>query len=318
MTVRTALAELQRQGLIEKRNGVGSFLTKRAERRSGLIGLIIPDYHSIEFFAEFKTELEQLAKRLNYRITLVTTDAIEPEESILQIRRQARELAVARVEGVVFRPFISEHFAKTNLEVVQIFQRTETPIVLIDSDVTPDPGRSDCDLVGVNNIECGRLIATHLLSRGYKRINFLMGPKSFGRNPNWGRRLFGLAGELALRGHEESVHMLRIDPSDIAAVASALKSRRPDAIVCGNDENAAKLIRSLTELGRHIPEDVAVVGFDDIACARMSVPSITTISQPVKKLAVTAFKTLLARIRYPKNDPKEINLSAPLVVRSST
>jgi DNA-binding LacI/PurR family transcriptional regulator len=65
-------------------------------------------------------------------------------------------------------------------------------------------------------------------------------------------------------------------------------------------------------------EDIAVVGFDDIALARTTNPPLTTISQPIRKLAATAFKTLLARIRYPNNDPREIFLDAPLVTRQST
>ena len=77
-------------------------------------------------------------------------------------------------------------------------------------------------------------------------------------------------------------------------------------------------MNTLGRLGKRVPEDIAVVGFDDIAIARATTPPLTTISQPVKKLAATAFKTLLARIRYPSNDPKEILLDAPLVARQST
>ena len=84
------------------------------------------------------------------------------------------------------------------------------------------------------------------------------------------------------------------------------------------DEQAAHLMETLAVLGKHAPEDVAVVGFDDIALARSTTPPLTTISQPVKKLASTAFKSLLARIRYPNNDPREILLDAPLVLRQST
>ena len=62
----------------------------------------------------------------------------------------------------------------------------------------------------------------------------------------------------------------------------------------------------------------AVVGFDDMEIARSTTPPLTTVSQPVRKLAATAFKSLLARIRYPNNDPREIFLDAPLVIRGST
>ena len=138
-------------------------------------------------------------------------------------------------------------------------------------------------------------------------------------NANWRNRLFGLAGELALMGCEESVRRLDFSPDDESAVASLMRSRkRPDAIVCGNDEHAARLVKTLVSLGRRIPGDVAVVGFDDMEIARSTTPPLTTVSQPVRKLAATAFKSLLARIRYPNNDPREILLDARLVVRRST
>jgi len=138
-------------------------------------------------------------------------------------------------------------------------------------------------------------------------------------NANWGNRLFGLAGELALMGCEGSVRQLDFGPGDEKALGTMMRSRaRPDAIVCGNDEHAATLIDTLNRIGRRVPDDIAVVGFDDIDVARTMTPPLTTIAQPVKKLAATAFKTLLARIRYPNNDPREILLDAPLVARKST
>ena len=78
------------------------------------------------------------------------------------------------------------------------------------------------------------------------------------------------------------------------------------------------LVKSLIAIGKRVPEDVAVTGFDDESIARSSVPPLTTIRQPAGLIAKTAFKTLLARIRYPQNDPREILLDAPLITRKST
>ena len=78
------------------------------------------------------------------------------------------------------------------------------------------------------------------------------------------------------------------------------------------------LTESLKAIGKRIPEDVSVTGFDDESFARSSVPPLTTIRQPTALIAKTALKTLLARIRHPQNDPKQILLDAPLVVRKST
>lgn len=319
MTLRAALEELHRQGLIEKRNGTGSFLTRRAFRRSGLIGLVIPDYAAFEFFTAVEDEVKRHARRLGYHVELLFTQKRSREAIVLDMRRKVRKLAVARAEGVIFRPFVTESLAAANKEIVDIFRHAEVPVVLIDSDITQPPRRSDCDLVAIDNISAGRQIAGHLYERGYRRIAFLMQNRSPFANANWGDRLFGLAGELALRGCEESVRQLDFSATDTNALGALLRSRRkPDAIVCGNDEQAAHLMETLAVLGKHAPEDVAVVGFDDIALARSTTPPLTTISQPVKKLASTAFKSLLARIRYPNNDPREILLDAPLVLRQST
>ena len=319
MTLRGALEHLRRQGLVEKRNGSGSFLTKRAYRRSGIIGLVIPDYESYEFFVEIKKEAELHAARLGYRVALVFSSERKHESLVRDIRRKVRDLAVGRAEGVIFRPFVAGEMSATNREIVSILRHAEIPVVLIDSDITRPPKRSDFDLIAVNNVNAGRIIADHLHECGYRRIAFLMADRNPFANANWSNRLFGLAGELALLGCEESVRRLDIAPTDERELARLLRSRtRPDAIVCGNDEQAIHLTETLACLGKRIPGDVAVVGFDDIAAARTANPPLTTISQPVRKLAATAFKTLLARIRYPNNDPREILLDAPLVVRRST
>ena len=246
-------------------------------------------------------------------------------EALVECGRQKRRLPETRraddhvAPRVDFADSLRQVESAANKEIVDIFRHAEVPVVLIDSDITQPPRRSDCDLVAINNISAGRQIAGHLYERGYRRIAFLMQNRSPFANANWGDRLFGLAGELALRGCEESVRQLDFSATDANALGALLRSRRkPDAIVCGNDEQAAYLMETLAVLGKHAPEDVAVVGFDDIALARSTTPPLTTISQPVKKLASTAFKSLLARIRYPNNDPREILLDAPLVVRQST
>ena len=319
MTLRGALEQLRRQGLVEKRNGIGSFLTKRAFRRSGLIGLVIPDYERFEFFAGIKNEVGLHAARLGYAVELAFTTECSRKSTVADILRKVRHLAEHRAEGIIFRPFVTEEFSGANMEIVSTLRNAEIPVVLIDSDIARPPERSDCDLVAINNIGAGRQIARHLHERGYRRVAFLMENRNPFANANWSNRLFGLAGEFALLGCEESVRQLDFSATDARALDTLLKSRqRPDAIVCGNDERAGLLMATLARLGKRIPKDVAVVGFDDIALAGSTNPPLTTISQPVKKLAATAFKALLARIRYPNNDPREIFLDAPLVVRSST
>ena len=318
-TVRQALDLLHRQGLIEKRKGEGTFITQRGERKTGLIGLLIPDSTSARFFTTLEKELKASARALNYKIVTETVARGTPEQIIDSVRTAARRLVTKRIEGIIFRPHLDPKCVAGNREVLRLFQRTDTPVVLIDSDVTTPPERSGCNLVAIDNIAAGRRIADHLIQHQRKRIAFLMSGHSIGPDINWENRLFGLAGEAAVKGLDNGVSTLRFTPDDADALRRLFRSRnRPDAIVCGNDETAVALTETIKSIGKRIPDDVAVVGFDDDNWARASVPPLTTIRQPAQLIAKTALKTLLACIRDPNNDPREILLDAPLIVRAST
>ncbi|NLF98549.1 MAG: LacI family transcriptional regulator, partial [Lentisphaerae bacterium] len=92
----------------------------------------------------------------------------------------------------------------------------------------------------------------------------------------------------------------------------------PDAIVCGNDEEAAVLMPTLVALGKRIPDDVAVVGFDDVLCAQLCIPNLTTIHQPVELIAEAALGFLVSRIADAAMPAREVTIDAPLIRRGST
>ena len=318
-TVRAALVELQHRGLIVRRRGMGTFLSKMGERRSGVIGLLFPEIDACEYFKDVEYELVRYGKRLGYAIE-VTKCAVENINDVaVEMRCAARAIATRPVEGVVFRPIISEKYAKINQEVVKIFEHAETPVVLFDSDVVRKPHRSACDIVAVNNVDAGRRVAEYLIESGRKRIAFLTVDCVAGGNENMNNRFFGVSGESIVRGLRDGVRPVDIDPADESALKRLFRSRwRPDAFVCTNDEVAVRLVQSLQAINLSVPDDVAVVGFDDVACARQSVPPLTTVRQPSRQIAQALLKTLVFRIRRPDAPPQEIYLESPLVCRGTT
>lgn len=318
-TVRRAIADLERNGLVSRRKGAGTFVTKRGQRRSGLIGLLMPDQSSARIFKDFISEISRQARRNGYEVIVLDLAVGTVAETMVRVRRLARELVVRNVEGVVFRPLIDERLSAANLEVVRIFGNAETPVVLLDADVVASPERSECDLVAVDNVSAGRRVAEHLLERGRRRVAFMMNGTVLRHNENWRNRLFGVAGELAMRKVEDAVRPLDFRPDSRHGLRMLYRSEfRPDAIVCGNDETAVQLVETLQAIGKRVPEDVAVVGFDDAGIAASCRIPLTTVRQPSRQIATAVLRTLLARISRPGDSPREIRLSAPLVVRAST
>lgn len=318
-TVRKALAMLAHEGFVTRKMGAGTYVAKRARRRTGEFGLLMPDVSSARIFRDFVTEIRRLARRNGYEVVVDEFMEESAEAAAVRVRRIARGMVVRNVEGVVFRPFVDERLADANMEVVRIFKNAGMPVVLLDADVVESPKRSECDLVAIDNVSAGRRVAEHLIARGYRRIAFLMQGGAFRSNINWRNRFFGVAGESALRGIAEAVTPLYFEPGDIARLRRLCRSRfRPQAIVCGNDETAELLMESLRTLGKRIPHDIAVVGFDDIDIAACTVPALTTVRQPSRDIARAALRTLLGRIARPNDDPREVLVNAPLVVRSST
>ena len=319
MTMRGILEDFRRQGLITRRKGARSVLTQHGSRKSGILGLVVPDYDKFEFFATLRNHLDSLCSRIGYRIELVSTDCVSPNAAAIDMRKKVRQLAIRRAEGVIFRPFVSPDFAKSNAELARILHNAEIPVVLIDSDIVHPPERSDFDLVAVDNVDAGRLLAAHLLETGRRRIAFMTSGHPATANDNWRNRLFGLAGELSVLGANEGVRTLPFPSAGPNAVRKLMKGRAaPQAIVCGNDETAVRLIRRLKEAGYSVPEDVAVAGFDDADCARSSIPPLTTIHQPTKTIARSALRLLMERIRLPKGEARTVYLATPLVRRRST
>jgi len=318
-TVRAAVSILQHQGLVVRKRGAGTFLSRRGERLTGVIGLLFPEIDACEYFKNVEEELVRHGKRLGYEVK-VTRCAVDGAHDVaVEMRHVAREMATEPVEGVVFRPLISEKYAKVNQEVVRIFENAKTPIVLFDSDVVKKPQRSTCDIVAVNNVDAGRRVAECLIAGGRKRIAFNMVDCVEGKNENLDNRFFGVAGESVVRGVYDGVRAVKIKPSDEEGLKKLLHSRwRPDAFVCVNDEIAVGLVESLKRLGVRVPKDVAVVGFDDVACARSCVPPLTTVRQPSREIAQSLIKTLLFRMRSPDAPPQEIYLVSPLVCRGTT
>ena len=100
-------------------------------------------------------------------------------------------------------------------------------------------------------------------------------------------------------------------------VRSLVTAPRPDAFVCANDHTAALLLRVLQQNRIRVPQDIAVVGFDDVKFATLVSPPLTTVQQPCREIALTAFRTMLDRQADPTLPARHITVAPRLIVRDS-
>ena len=319
-TVGRALRDLQAEGLIERRAGSGNYVKRRNQgmTASQQLGLLVPGRGSTEIFDLICGELAGLARARDYALLfgspalpgrnrdLSESDAIELCEQFVE----------QRVSGVFFAPFEQASGQETvNRRIAESLRKAGIAVVLLDRDLVPFPQHSDFDLVGIDNLTAGYLLAQHLLKLGCRRLAFVARPHLA---PTIDARIAGVRLALIEAGIAPSDDWIRVgDPEERAFAEALVAGSRWDAAVCGNDLTAAQLIRSLEKNKTRVPADLRVVGFDDAKYGTLLNVALTTVRQPCRDLALTAFRAMVERIADPTLPPRSLALAPQVVVRES-
>lgn len=273
------------------------------------IGLLVPDT-SNPFFAELARTIEDAGFAEGYSVILGNSD-LSPvkQETYIDV------LLAKRVDGVILAssgliPRADGH------DAVERILEAGVPCVVVDRDL----GEMPVDQVLVDNERGGYLAGEHLLGLGHRRIACLVGPNDL--TPSAGR-IAGLRRALAEAGlavAEE--HLVRGNgrPDGGAAAARTLLGHGLDvtAVFAFNDQMATGAVGALQRAGCRVPEDVSVVGFDDIPLAAAIYPALTTVAQPIAEMGALGVRLLLDRIARRDAPWRRELLETRLVVREST
>lgn len=272
--------------------------------KSQVLGLIIPDITN-PFFPAVVRGVTDTASRYGYSILLANSDGkVEEERNYLHL------FADTNVDGIIFTTSLK---LKDNL---QLLQELPIPKVVLDRYLGP----FNIPTVTIDNIAGGYLAATHLLQNGVKRILIICGPQGYQSSID---RLTGYQKALEDYG-------LPIDPELIVfgdftlaggqqVICQALETALDfDAVFATNDLMALGALVELANQGVRVPEDIQVVGYDDIPLAGLFQPSLTTIRQPAYEMGHEAVRTVLRGIGNTNKTPPAKVLSPELVIRHST
>jgi GntR family transcriptional regulator, arabinose operon transcriptional repressor len=155
----------------------------------------------------------------------------------------------------------------------------------------------------------------HLINAGAKRIAFFSRPNSA---PTVDARIAGYREALQSMGKQTGLDLVSFgDASDAKFVKAVLKKDRPDAFICANDHTAGNLMQTLLSIGKRIPDDIRIVGFDDVKYARLLPVPLTTQHQPCKDIGRVALAVMLDRLANPDLPARDVLLGCKLIVRQS-
>ena len=274
--------------------------------RSRLLGLIVSEITN-PFFPELIQEFENLAVEQGYEVLIGSTN-YDPARTESLMRR----LLQRNVDGVAVMTFGVEE------ELVQKLVEREFPLVFVDA----GPELPNIRLVQPDYAEGIRQGVQHLAALGHRQIAFISGPLSQ-RSPKARQEAFLKAmDELGLKvppkHTAEGTHTME---GGITAMEKLLTLEElPTAVMCSNDMTAIGALHALYRTTYRVPDDISVVGFDDIHLSQFVLPPLTTVQMSCRDLASAAVEALRAGVEqdHPKQGRKEWKIPTRLVVRQST
>ncbi|MEV4566006.1 LacI family DNA-binding transcriptional regulator [Nonomuraea sp. NPDC049419] len=281
---------------------------RRQRRRSTPTALVELVFHALEgdYPVEITKGVAQVARK--HELTVAVSD----------VHRDSAE-GDAWLEGVLRRrpSGVIAVFSGLTLAQHDLLARREIPLVLLDPADTPG---GDVPSVGAGNWHGGLTATRHLLDLGHRRIAIITGPDS------------ALSSRARLDGYRTALDMagLPVDPALIGrgdfliqgGLTEALRMLRlpdrPTAFFATNDGQAIGVYHAAHQLGLRIPEDLSVIGFDDLPSVRWAIPPLTTIRQPLADMAAAATSMLLTLAQGEQLTQNRVELATELIIRAST
>ncbi|WP_440902602.1 LacI family DNA-binding transcriptional regulator [Actinosynnema sp.] len=270
--------------------------------RTGFVALVVPEL-GVPYFGELAGQVLTAAREHDWNVLIEQTQGTREGE-----RATLAALGPHLVDGALVSPE-----ALTAAD----FGDPAVPVVLLGEHSVD----ARLDRVGINNVLAAREAVAHLVSLGRTRI------AAIGAHPARGtaaQRLAGYREALAQAGlpvREELVARVanyhRRDGAEAMAALLALP-QPPDAVFCFNDLLATGALRAAAERGARVPEDVAVVGFDNTEEGAFSLPSLTTVAPDKAAIAREAVELLRRRVAGEADEPREVRAPFALRVREST
>jgi len=269
--------------------------------RTKLIGLVSNNFHNPIFLEVFDRFTRGLQDRGLRPLLVNLTDETDPEQSVKMLRQYS-------VDGVIVAS------STLPLSFAKAFRDAGIPVVHSFGRHASAP---DVHVVGIDNVECGRMAARTLVERGYARVGFLGGPESATSTQD---RFAGFMAEMAAR---QGVKVSSSFATAYSFEAGRLEMARlltlgpAEAYFCGDDVLSIGALSAVTSAGLSVPGDIGLIGLNDMEMARWQNIDLTTIHQPISQITHASIELIVAMLEDPGRYP-EARLFACKVVERGT
>lgn len=257
-------------------------------RRTKLIGLVSNNFHNPIFLEVFDLFTRGLQDRGLRPLLVNLSDETDPENSLKMLQQYSVDGAV--VASSTLPPGFSKAFRDKNLPVVHTFGRYSSS--------------PEVHVVGIDNVEAGRMAARELAERNYGNVAFLGGPQSATSSQD---RLKGFAEEIAQHPHIEMSHSFAEAYSFQAGRKEMLRllaATPAQAYFCGDDVLSIGALSAIKDAGLRVPEDIGIIGLNDMEMSSWENINLTTIHQPIKQIINSSVELIVAMLDEPDRYPE--------------
>jgi LacI family transcriptional regulator len=273
-------------------------------KRTNTLALVMTDITN-PFFTVIARGVEDTASESGYAVIYCNTDESETEEY-----KYAQIMAQKQVDGVILVP------ACSNSKTVDFFQSNDIPVVLIDRRIP----EVETDVVRCDSVSGANQLVKLLIDLGHTRIAVLSGPRGISTAEDRITGYLLALAEAGLEGNELVYYgsYTQAKGYDLAVQVMAQKSP-PTALFCANNFISIGALKALRDRGLRVPEDVALVGFDDLPAAMIVDPFLTVAAQPAYEMGQRGTELLLERLSGEVPDEcQEVILPIEIIVRKSS
>ncbi|PHM39706.1 sucrose operon repressor ScrR [Xenorhabdus mauleonii] len=273
-------------------------------KQTKTIGMLVTASDN-SFYSEVVRGVERSCYERGYSLILCNT-----EGSVSRMIRSMETLLQRRVDGLLIM------CSETHRLSDDVFRRyPSVPMVIMDW----SPFESSNDIIKDNSLQGGEMATNYLIERGFRKIACITGPKD---KTLASLRLAGYRKAMQNAGLEIPAGYEIYSDFEFAGGLSSMQQllqlpEPPEALFAGNDAMAIGAYQALYQAGLSVPDDISIIGYDDIAITSYLIPPLTTVHQPKDELGKLAIDSLLYRMDNPESEPKELVLTPKLIERSS-